>query len=261
MKNYVVADIHGFYDQLVNSLNEVGFFNDTTGRLIVCGDILDRGKQAKETVDFLLKLHKEGRLIYIAGNHEDLFMECLHQIVSSGIESVSSELSVHYRNKTFDTLLQLSDMTAEDAWLYPKRLVARVMDSDFYKYLLPEAIDYYETEKYVFCHGWIPVIVKGTFPVGPYVYNPWWREATVEQWRMSRWLNGMDMACNKEILEYAALLIFGEIYNNDNCPDILEVTLKYNGTVGLCSDAALQEFTAGTPKNIFVISLETRASY
>jgi len=70
-----------------------------------------------------------------------------------------------------------------------------------------------------------------------------------------------DIEPNKEILEYAALLIFGEIYNNDNCPDILEVTLKYNGTVGLCSDAALQEFTAGTPKNIFVISLETRASY
>ena len=70
-----------------------------------------------------------------------------------------------------------------------------------------------------------------------------------------------DIEPNKEILEYAALTIFGEIYNNENCPDILEVTLKYNGTVGLCSDRALQEFVKGTPKNIFIISLETRASY
>ena len=61
MALYAVADIHGFFDETKKALDEAGFFSAPDNRLVVVGDALDRGKQARETVDFLLGLHREGR--------------------------------------------------------------------------------------------------------------------------------------------------------------------------------------------------------
>ena len=39
MRYYVVADIHGFYSELIIALTEKGFFKDESPhKLIVCGD-------------------------------------------------------------------------------------------------------------------------------------------------------------------------------------------------------------------------------
>ena len=57
MKYYVVADPHGFYLYLRQALEEAGFFEDNEPhKLIVCGDVLDRGEESAEIVDFLLEL-------------------------------------------------------------------------------------------------------------------------------------------------------------------------------------------------------------
>lgn len=64
-----------------------------------------------------------------------------------------------------------------------------------------------------------------------------------------------------ETLEYAALIIFGNLFIDDSCPDILDVTLSHVGTENIPCDLALQEFTKGTPTNIFEITLSTRALY
>lgn len=46
MKYYVVADVHGFFDELKFALTEKGFFTDTERhKLIVCGDLFDRGNK------------------------------------------------------------------------------------------------------------------------------------------------------------------------------------------------------------------------
>lgn len=65
----------------------------------------------------------------------------------------------------------------------------------------------------------------------------------------------------KEIIEYAVLIIFGTLFIDDNCPDILDVTLARIGTQNLVEDRALQQFVKGEPKNIFEITLSTRAWY
>ena len=57
MKYYVVADIHGFFDELITALDEKGFFSDTEPhKLIVCGDLFDRGTQALKLQEFILDL-------------------------------------------------------------------------------------------------------------------------------------------------------------------------------------------------------------
>ena len=77
MKYYVVSDVHGYYTQLIKALKEAGFFDDKEpNQLIVCGDLLDRGNEAKEVSDFMLQLKDEGKLIYVLGNHEELLLRC-----------------------------------------------------------------------------------------------------------------------------------------------------------------------------------------
>ena len=146
MKYYVVSDIHSYYSYLRKALEDAGFFDETEPcMLIVCGDLLDRGLESKELIEFMVQLLEEGRLIYILGNHEELFVQCLHEIAWG--DDVESHF---YLNKTWDSLLQISEMNEMDAYKYPDELLRRVMQSVFYKKLLPACVDYFETSNYIF---------------------------------------------------------------------------------------------------------------
>ncbi len=47
VKYYVMSDTHGFYYETVKALKENGFFNDSEPhKLILCGDMMDRGREA-----------------------------------------------------------------------------------------------------------------------------------------------------------------------------------------------------------------------
>ena len=57
MKYYVVADIHGFYTALIEVLTEKGFFEDKEPhKLIVCGDLFDRGLETAKLQEFIVDL-------------------------------------------------------------------------------------------------------------------------------------------------------------------------------------------------------------
>ena len=76
MKYYVVADVHGFCSILKDALNEKGFFNDEEPhKLIVCGDLFDRGGEAIEIQNFILELLEKDEVILIKGNHEELLKQ------------------------------------------------------------------------------------------------------------------------------------------------------------------------------------------
>ena len=78
MRYYVVADVHGFFDELKVALTENGFFEDKTPhKLVICGDLFDRGQQALLLQEFILDLLSKEEVILIKGNHEDLIL-CFH---------------------------------------------------------------------------------------------------------------------------------------------------------------------------------------
>ena len=57
MKYYVVADVHGFYTELMAVLKGKGYFEDKNPhKLIICGDVFDRGEEAKQMQEFVLDL-------------------------------------------------------------------------------------------------------------------------------------------------------------------------------------------------------------
>lgn len=102
MRYYVVSDIHGFHSQLIAALNQAGFFADQQPhKLVVLGDLFDRGKEAKELEAFISDLMDKDLVILIRGNHEDLYENLV--TVDKGIG-----LSHHISNGTYDTALQLS---------------------------------------------------------------------------------------------------------------------------------------------------------
>ena len=60
-------------------------------------------------------------------------------------------------------------------------------------------VNYFETENYIFVHGWIPVEVKDGLPMyyrshRKLAFNPDWRYAHASEWEQARWLNGIEMA-------------------------------------------------------------------
>jgi len=209
MALFAVADIHGFFDETKKALDDAGFFDSAENKLVLVGDALDRGKQACETVEFLLGLHREGRLIYIFGNHEELLYKCLEDIAGGALAQIASGDSYHYRNGTWGTLLQLSKMSVNEALLYPDELIRRVRESDYYRELLPSAVNYYETDKYIFCHGWIPLDVRIVDMTAIYLYNSNWRNADETEWHRARWRNGMEMACVRNIREPGKTVVCG----------------------------------------------------
>lgn len=209
MALFTVSDIHGYFTPLEKALRKNGFFKDKNNKLLVLGDVLDRGQETQKVVDFLLQLHREGRLVYIKGNHEDLFAQCLQAISRGEVFEIASGMSHHYSNRTFDTLLQLSEMTAQEAVSFPNELVRRVMRSSYYQELLPACVNYFETDTHVFCHGWIPTRTQGFKPFFDYTYNPDWRNANEEEWYKARWFNGMELACKCGIIEPDKTIVCG----------------------------------------------------
>lgn len=163
MKIFAVSDVHGFTSILRRNLNEVGFeVNNPNHLLVLCGDLFDRGTEAKDMLKFI---HEIDNKIMIKGNHEDLMQD----MITRGYP-----LSHDIHNGTYDTALQLAFDSSIGDVNYTK--LYGIFDN-----LCSQMVDFYETKRYVFVHGWIPVTSA----------KKDWRDSNL--WKKSRWLNGMKM--------------------------------------------------------------------
>lgn len=185
MRYYVISDVHGYYTQMKSALEKAGFFSDTTPhKLIMLGDLFDRGHEAKQLQQFILEQMEQDKIILIRGNHEDLFVELV-------TTDAGMPYSYHKSNGTYDTALQLTGFDPVMASMRHYDFADAAKDTPFYKEIIPAMLDYFETEHYAFTHGWIPSIPNRD---KSYSYISSWREADREQWNQARWFNGMDAA-------------------------------------------------------------------
>lgn len=187
MKYYVVSDVHSYFDEMEEALTEKGYFSDAEPhKLIICGDLFDRGPDAKKMQMFVLEKLRSDECILIKGNHEDLLESLLCDMeFGNHANGISSH---HFHNGTVDTVAQLTDMTIDEVCLYPYKAVARMKATPLMKEIIPSMLDYFETDHYVFVHGWIPVFNSKRARIKQ------WRKATALDWIYARWSNGMDMA-------------------------------------------------------------------
>lgn len=172
MKYFVSADIHGFYDEWQAALKEKGFdINNLEHKIIVCGDLFDRGRQPKQIIDFILS--NKDKFILIRGNHEDLMQEMIER-----------------NNATFVDLSNGTSYTIVD--LYPEWQISEFNLSKIAKVtrlqeVLDMCVDYFETNHYIFVHGWIPIIENCWY------YDSEWRNARKTRWEKARWTNPVEM--------------------------------------------------------------------
>lgn len=141
MKYYVCSDIHGFYSLFIKALKEAGYFTDPEPhKLLILGDLMDRGSEAAEMQKFILEQMNQDSIILVRGNHEDLFEHLA--VRNDGHPSITDLL-----NGTYSTLEQLKKCLADPSDL---------TKIPFYKDIIPAMREYYETENYIFVHGYLP---------------------------------------------------------------------------------------------------------
>ena len=180
---FVVSDIHGFYKEMREALDEAGFDpNNENHWLISCGDNWDRGPNPLEVMKYLRTLPRK---ILIRANHEDLFEECCDRGEAWGYD---------YSNGTVQTINELGN--AGEGYAFAEcceRALART------HVFLDSMVDYFETQSHIFVHAFVPLNNDDGLPK-QYIRNRKlskmdnWREANKRQWEDARWGNPYDLA-------------------------------------------------------------------
>lgn len=171
---------------MIDALKDAGFDRKNKDHIFVrCGDLLDRGQEAAECLKYVNSLDRK---ILIRGNHEDL----MHDMLERGFPQEHD-----FGNGTYNTLLQLAAMVGDKkSETFFEKMFDFVKTNSEYKEYDSSTINYYETSKYIFVHGWIPCVhsdknIYHTRNV-KYSYNPAWRDASETDWAAARWPNGME---------------------------------------------------------------------
>jgi len=171
---FAVSDIHGngtlFEKALYNSHFEV---NNPDHLLIVCGDLFDRGSENRKVYDILMQIPNK---VLISGNHDIALKRILNNKrfekydIYNGADTTIKEF---FGNDCIDT---------------KGKITTNPQISNELKTLIDSSVDYFETDNYVFVHGWIPTSTD--------VESEWWqrewRNAPLLVWdecRFSEWYN------------------------------------------------------------------------
>lgn len=174
-KFFVLSDIHGFYDEMIEALNEAGFDKENPNHwLIGCGDYFDRGPKPVEVMVYLQNLPRK---ILVRGNHEQLLEGCCYRGIF-----YSHDVS----NGTAKTIEAIAK--GVEGWFPDQCDYALKRTKTFRNNMVP----YFETKNYIFVHSWIPVTVNDGLPAHytdnrNFSFNPNWRDASVKEWEAAMW--------------------------------------------------------------------------
>jgi len=129
-KVFIIGDIHGCLDMLQRLMDKIEWRPDKD-RLIFLGDYIDRGKNPKGVVDYILCLIEcSPHVECLVGNHEAVFLDYLN----------GKDRNLFFLNGGRSTLESYGeDKTSGDGPLVPQAHM------DFYRFLKPfvELEDYY----------------------------------------------------------------------------------------------------------------------
>lgn len=216
-KFFVIADPHGFYNEVMDALSVNGFdVLNESHKLVVLGDLLDRGPGAVQLYDFVRSLGK--RFIYIRGNHEDLLLECVNML---GTDLWGTPfLGHHISNQTVNTIAQFMD--------YNEKVLLNINKEDQFNvkqsmsivtdWIKNKSVNYYEIGNYIFVHSYIPTITDNKLPPyytqeRSYSYDPGWRSATERNWETARWGNPFEI-WKQDIKEPGKTIVCGHWHSS-----------------------------------------------
>lgn len=177
-KIFAVSDIHGHCTLLKDALKESGFEKNNPEHLLVCcGDYFDRGTENLDVLKFLDIIDNK---VLLRGNHEDMLLDLFftgkfkeHYYLNGTVQTVTE----FFGKYALDTLNNEVDFSGHT------RMLDRAIG------FISESRDYFETEHYVFIHGWMPTVISD----GQIRIDPDWRNASSEAWKKARWTKWHEM--------------------------------------------------------------------
>lgn len=110
-RTVAIGDVHGDYDELVRILRFAGLVNEDlewsggSTRLILTGDLIDRGSRSRDVLDLLMRLQPQapGQVHVLTGNHEVMnLMGDLRYVPESEYESYATPGSEALRKSRYD---------------------------------------------------------------------------------------------------------------------------------------------------------------
>lgn len=117
-RTIIIGDIHGCYEQMVDIISKV-FFDENQDTIVFLGDLIDRGPQSWEVIQYAkyLKELLGERCIYIRGNHEQMMMDFYRHgdrdWLYNGYSSTLDSFEKHY-----DDIEKCIDWMIENTQLY-----------------------------------------------------------------------------------------------------------------------------------------------
>lgn len=144
-RTLVISDIHGCYKELMQLLEEAAYIPEQD-RLIILGDMIDRGKDSREVVTHIMELKKDYDVEVIGGNHEQLLGQWLNDSFDRG--------HVYGQNGGWKTI---------ESYCKPHGVYGKVPKTKevFRKYyqdhisFLTQLPNYYEDERFIYVHAGI----------------------------------------------------------------------------------------------------------
>ncbi|WP_353626396.1 metallophosphoesterase family protein [Bacillus sp. JCM 19041] len=108
-KVFVIGDIHGCYNELVELLQ---YWNKENEQLVFLGDYIDRGQDSLAVVQLVQSLVHSGNAIALKGNHEDMFIDWLEErnaerfLRNGGSETIRSFLGTTKERDTRRAIME-----------------------------------------------------------------------------------------------------------------------------------------------------------
>ena len=178
MKYFVFTDLHSCIDELIDGLRLIGYDeNNSEHKLLFLGDAFDKGPKHYESFKFIEHTIENNKLIWVLGNHDYYLLNSL----SKGATSTFTK----------DTIRDIAYGLDNNADAYSDTECVKLLNEhNIYSFIKDNTINYYETNNYVFTHGFIP------FDKANNKYQDDWRTREQKEWSKANNLNGMKMVLN-----------------------------------------------------------------
>ena len=209
VKIFAVSDIHGHKTKLEEVLDKAGFNkNSDEHMLIVLGDLFDRGGENRATFDYFNGINNK---ILLRGNHEDILQETL----TLGTVDLMQQI-----NGTVGTLLDFFPSYSGGRYCSARNPKERKI-SDELKRLINSMPVYFESDNYVFTHGWLPVYNCKIKPDWRYSGSGKWRAARWERW--NRYYGITEIPFEKNLVVGHTSASYGSDFDNTRSSECYDI--------------------------------------
>lgn len=173
MKKFIITDIHGHYEEMLNALNDAGYHKNNPDHLLISlGDLFDRGPASDKVFKYVMSIKNK---ILIRGNH-DLMLEGLYK-------SKSLVINDSYRkNGIYETVCQIEDDNNFVNAYY--KFKSNSLIDEYFKILRW----YYEDDSHIYVHSFLPFDDID----GVYSYNNFRENKNKNAWIDACWCNPFE---------------------------------------------------------------------